>query len=345
MERALNGMYEEELRRWAESLGMSAFRGSQLFHFFHVERGHDLHQATSLPRSLRERSGALPIRTAEVAMRYQSRDGSAKYLLRLQDGAHIETVFMPYDDRTTLCVSSQVGCKMGCTFCASTKAPFVRNLQAEEILEQVYAVEREEGVPVDRIVLMGIGEPMDNYDEVLRFIHLVTDPEGKNLGQRHITLSTSGIVPGIERLSREGLQINLAISLHATSDERRVRTMPVARRYRIEEILRAVDHFFEQTGRRVSFEYALIRGENDRPEDAAWISSHLRGAGYHVNLIPLNEIREYDGEAADARAMKAFSSLLEANGVHVSVRQRRGDDISAACGQLRVLYEEVGRDA
>ena len=278
-------------------------------------------------------------------MRYQSRDGSAKYLLRLQDGAHIETVFMPYDDRTTLCVSSQVGCKMGCTFCASTKAPFVRNLQAEEILEQVYAVEREEGVPVDRIVLMGIGEPMDNYDEVLRFIHLVTDPEGKNLGQRHITLSTSGIVPGIERLSREGLQINLAISLHATSDERRVRTMPVARRYRIEEILRAVDHFFEQTGRRVSFEYALIRGENDRPEDAAWISSHLRGAGYHVNLIPLNEIREYDGEAADARAMKAFSSLLEANGVHVSVRQRRGDDISAACGQLRVLYEEVGRDA
>ncbi|MDD7593659.1 MAG: 23S rRNA (adenine(2503)-C(2))-methyltransferase RlmN [Peptoniphilaceae bacterium] len=342
MQRARNAMTEEELRDWAVASGFPAYRGSQLFHFLHVERGTDLDAAHVLPQAVRAAAGALGTHPLTAELVRRSEDGSAKYLYRLFDGAHIETVYMPYEDRTTLCVSSQVGCRMGCSFCASTKAPFGRNLGADEILEQVYQTERAEGRTIDHIVLMGIGEPLDNLDEVLRFIRLVTDPKGKGMSARNITLSTSGLVPGIYRLIDEAPSITLAISLHATSDERRARTMPVARRYSIAEILKATDAYFDATGRRVSFEYVLIRGENDREEDIRWMAQHMRGAGRHVNLIPLNRIDEFDQEAADRAAMEHFAASLEKAGVHVSVRHRRGADIDAACGQLRVLYEGVG---
>lgn len=344
MQRAVNAFTLAECREWAMQQGFPAFRGNQLFHYFHVERKRDIFQAAVLPKTVRERAANLPLRTVQKVKRLSSRDGSAKYLLALEDEAIIETVFMPYADRTTLCVSTQVGCRMGCHFCASTKADFVRNLQAEEILAQVYRVEEWENTTITRIVLMGIGEPMDNWEEVLRFIHLVTAPEGKNLSERHITLSTCGIVPGIRRLREENLAINLAISLHATSDERRKRTMPIARRYAIAEVLAACDAYFAQTGRRISFEYALIQGENDRDEDLRWMSKHLVGPQYHVNLIPLNTIDEFRGQSADERALIRFVERLQKNGVHVSIRQKRGQDIDAACGQLRVLYEKEERN-
>lgn len=343
MQRALNAYLPEEMCAWAKEQGLPAFRGKQLFHYFHVERGLSVEKANVLPKAVRALTAAYPIRTAEAVKVLRSRDGSAKYLLRLEDGSIIETVFMPYADRNTLCVSSQVGCRMGCTFCASTKAPFGRSLQAEEILAQVYRVEEWEKANISRIVLMGIGEPMDNYEEVMRFIRLITAPEGKNLSQRHITLSTSGIVPGIRRLMGEDLAINLAISLHATSDERRQRTMPVAKRWSIDQILEACRDYFSYTGRRVSFEYALIQGENDRKEDLLWLCENLAGPGFHINLIPLNEIDEYDGKAAEITAIRHFAKALEDGGVHVSVRQKRGADIDAACGQLRIMYEGRGR--
>lgn len=344
MQRAGNALTLAECREWASKQGFPVFRGNQLFHYFHIERKRDILEAHVLPKAFRERAANLPVRTVQKIKRLASRDGSAKYLLALEDGAAIETVFMPYADRTTLCVSTQVGCRMGCTFCASTKADFGRNLQAEEILAQVYRVEEWEKTLITRIVLMGIGEPMDNLEEVLRFIHLVTSPEGKNLSERHITLSTCGIVPGIHRLMQENLAINLAISLHATSDERRRRTMPIARRYTIAEVLDACDAYFAETGRRISFEYALIQGENDREEDVQWMSTHLVGPQYHVNLIPLNTIEEFQGRSAKEQAIARFAERLEKNGVHVSIRQKRGADIDAACGQLRVLYEEGERN-
>lgn len=342
MERALNAMTEEELRDWAKASGAPAYRGSQLFHFLHAERGVDLDEAHVLPKTVREKAKSLPFHVLKADAVLRSKDGSAKYLYRLWDGAHIETVFMPYADRTTLCVSSQVGCRMGCSFCASTKAPFGRNLGAEEILEQIYSTERTEGRPIDHVVLMGIGEPLDNLDEVLRFIALVCDPHGKDMSERNITLSTSGLVPQIYQLMETAPSLTLAISLHATSDERRRRTMPIANRYSIAEILEATDAYFEKTGRRVSFEYVLIAGENDREEDVRWMAEHLRGAGRHVNLIPLNRIDEFEKEAADRQAMERLAERLRRAGVHVSVRQRRGADIDAACGQLRILYEGVG---
>lgn len=342
MQRALNAKTEEELRRWAVEEGFPAFRGSQLFTFFHQTRGIDPMEAHVLPKAVRECAVQEAIRSVEAMNVLRSADGSAKYLYGLSDGAVIETVYMPYHDRTTLCVSSQVGCKMGCTFCASTKAPFGRSLQAEEILAQVYETDKAQGHSIDHIVMMGIGEPLDNLDEVLRFIALISDPKGKNLGLRHITISTSGLVPGIRRLAEMKKPINLAISLHATSDERRQRTMPVARKYSIRELLQAAAYYFEMTTRRVSFEYALIAGENDRPEDIAWMARNLRGAGMHVNLIPLNEIEEFDAKSAGENEVVAFARALEKEGVHVSVRQKRGADIDAACGQLHALYEGIG---
>lgn len=342
MERALNALYSEELEELIKGLGQPAYRARQIFHYFHAEKQADLSNAQTLPVSLRRELEKYPIRSAEIARVFYSQDGSRKYLFRMFDGSVIETVFMPYEDRNTICISSEVGCLMGCTFCASTKASFVRRLQAEEILAQIYLVEKDTNLRIDNIVLMGIGEPLDNYDEVLRFIRLVTSPMGKNLSARAITLSTSGLVPGIYRLAEEKIPINLAISLHATTDALRQRTMPIARKYSIREIFAASQYYFEQTGRRVSFEYVLIHGENDTIEDQKRLVSLLKGPQFHINLIPLNEIREYQGKAAGMNRLKLFEHQLNQQGVHTTIRNKRGEDIDAACGQLRILYEQTG---
>ena len=342
MERALNALYLEELEELIKGLGQPAYRARQIFHYFHAEKQVDLSNAQTLPVSLRRELEKYPIRSAEIVRVFYSQDGSRKYLLRMLDGSVIETVLMPYEDRNTICISSEVGCLMGCTFCASTKASFVRRLQAEEILAQIYLVEKDTDLRIDNIVLMGIGEPLDNYDEVLRFIRLVTSPTGKNLSARAITLSTSGLVPGIYRLAEEKIPINLAISLHATTDALRRRTMPIARKYSIREILAASQYYFERTGRRVSFEYVLIHGENDTIEDQKQLVSLLKGPQFHINLIPLNEIREYQGKAAGMNRLKLFERQLNQQGVHTTIRNKRGEDIDAACGQLRILYEQTG---
>lgn len=340
MNHSLNGLYLHELEELMSDLGEKKFRAKQLFHYFHVEKGRQLEQIQVLPLALRDKLKAYPLSQAEIVHYLQSHDGSKKYLLSLGDSTIIETVYMPYEDRNTLCVSSQVGCLMGCTFCASTKANFVRSLEAAELLNQVYEVEKDTGTRIDNIVLMGIGEPLDNMDEVVRFIRLVTDPKGKNLSMRSITLSTSGIVPRIRQLADEGLSINLAISLHATSDKKRQETMPIAKKYSIQEILDASHYYFQKTGRRISYEYVLIEGVNDRQEDIDWMIKNLKGPESHVNLIPLNEIAEYDGKAADNRAIRAFHEQLTRNHVSATIRNKRGADIDGACGQLRINYEE-----
>lgn len=340
MERALNALYPEELKAYMEEIGQAGFRAKQLFHFFHVEKRLDLENAQVLPQTLRNQLRSEIIRGGKILETYRSVDGSRKYLIGFESGGVIETVYMPYSDRNTLCVSSQIGCRMGCRFCASTKAKFDRSLAAEEILSQVYLVEEDTETRIDNIVLMGIGEPLDNYDEVIRFIRLVTDPAGKKLSARSITLSSCGLIPGIYRLAEEGLQVNLAISLHATSDRKRRETMPIASKYSISEILKACRHYFDKTGRRVSFEYVLIKGVNDQMEDILWMADHLTGPESHVNLIPLNRIDEFRAEAAEQEALIAFQRQLEAKGVTVTIRNRRAGDIDGACGQLRIEHAE-----
>lgn len=340
MERAWNSMMPDELAETLKKLGEPAFRAKQIFHFFHAERGIDLNRCTTLPKAFRARfSEETPIGRLGLERKFESKeDKTAKYLLSTEDGHIIETVWMPYEDRNTLCVSCQIGCRMGCKFCASTKARFGRNLTADEILQEVYTVERDTGETVDNIVMMGIGEPLDNYDEVLRFIRLVTHPDGKNLSARSITVSTCGIVPNILRLADEGIPVNLAISLHNTTDAARRRTMPIANQYTIEEIVDACKVYFEKTGRRVSFEYVLIRGENDSPGDVERLSKLAKGPGFHVNLIPLNEIKEFDASAAERSELERFRDELTRRGVTATIRQRRGADIDGACGQLRIDY-------
>lgn len=342
MERGINGMSLEELEGLLQGLGQAPFRAKQVFHALHTEGLDSLDEVTTLPKALREVLKDYPLRTVKEVNQLLSQDGSRKFLYALEDGNTVETVYMPYPDRTTLCISSQVGCKMGCKFCASTKAAFARNLQAEEILSQVYQTERITGDRVDRIVLMGIGEPLDNYDEVVRFLRLITDPKGKNLSARAITLSTCGLVPRIYDLAEEGIPINLAISLHASSDEDRRRTMPIANRYSIQEIIRACMAYFEKTGRRISLEYVLIEGENDRPQDLDALARLFKGPMWHINLLPLNPIKEYKGRPSGEERIFAFEEALHRRGIHASIRKKRGEDIDGACGQLRILYQGMG---
>lgn len=342
MERAINGMTLEELKEVFQDLGQAPFRAKQLFHYLHHEMGENIDEISTLSREMREALKVYPLRRLAKVDELISRDGSRKFLYRLEDDNTIETVYMPYPDRTTLCISSQVGCKMGCHFCASTKAAFARNLMAEEILSQVYVTEKAMDDRIDRIVLMGIGEPLDNYSEVVRFLKLITDPKGKNLSARSITLSTCGLVPRIYDLAEEGIPINLAISLHASSDEDRKRTMPIANKYKIQEIIEACRVYFDKTGRRVSLEYVLIEGENDRPRDLDNLAHLFQGPMWHINLLPLNPIKEYRGRPTREAGIFAFEEALHRCGVHASVRRKRGEDIDGACGQLRILHEGMG---
>ena len=339
----IKSMTQQELSQFLKELGEPAFRAKQVFTWLH--RGvTSFEDMTNLSKSLREKLAERCFITAPmVARKQESRlDGTIKYLWELSDGNCIETVLMQYHHGNTVCISSQVGCRMGCAFCASTIAGKVRDLRPSEMLDQVMFTQLDSGRTVSNIVLMGIGEPLDNMANVLRFLELVNHPDGMNIGMRHISLSTCGVVPGIDALAEQQLQLTLSVSLHAPDSETRSRIMPVNRAYDVELLFDACHRYFEKTGRRISFEYAMIDGVNDNDWQADLIAKKLRGMPGHVNLIPLNDVVE--SPYKPSRRIAAFQKRLESHGITATVRRSLGGDIDASCGQLRrKAMEEQGR--
>lgn len=333
----IKSMTIPELEALLAELGEPKFRAKQLFSWLHQKRVTDFDEMKNLPLSLRTalKEKASLTRFATERKLVSSLDGTIKYLQRLEDGEYLETVLMRYEHGNSICISTQVGCRMGCSFCASTKAGFVRHLTPAEMLEQVYAVGRDTGERVDSIVLMGIGEPLDNYDNVLRFLTLISAPEGLNLSHRHISLSTCGLADRIRELAELRLQLTLSISLHAADDATRSRIMPINRRWGISELLSACDFYTEATHRRISYEYALIDGVNDTAAEAEALAKLLRGKLCHVNLIPVNYVAEAGFEKSSRQRVLAFRQVLTRRGITATVRRTLGADISAACGQLR----------
>ena len=338
----LKSMTQEEITRFLRDLGEPAFRGKQVFTWLHKGvRSFD--EMSNLSKALREKLKAqCTITVPTVARKQVSRlDGTIKYLWELSDGNCIETVLMQYRHGNTVCISSQVGCRMGCAFCASTVAGKVRDLTAGEMLDQVLFTQLDAGREISNIVLMGIGEPLDNRENVLRFLELVNHPDGLHIGMRHISLSTCGVVPGIDWLADLGLQITLSVSLHAPDSETRSKIMPVNRAYDVEELFAACHRYFKKTGRRISFEYAMIDGVNDHDWQADLIAKKLKGMPGHVNMIPLNDVAE--SPFKPSRRIAAFQKRLESHGITATVRRSLGGDIDASCGQLRrKAMEEKG---
>lgn len=336
----IKSMTLEEITEALREMGEPAFRGKQVFTWLHRGAA-SFDEMTNLSKALREKLAEVFFITCpQVACKQVSRlDGTVKYLWKLGDGNCIETVLMHYHHGNTVCISSQVGCRMGCAFCASTIGGKVRNLTASEMLDQVMFTQLDSGEAVSNIVLMGIGEPLDNLDTVLRFLELVNHPEGLNIGMRHISLSTCGLIPGIRRLGELGLQLTLSVSLHAPDSETRSKIMPVNRAYDVEELFEACRWYFQKTGRRISFEYAMIDGVNDHDWQADLIAKNVRGMPAHVNLIPLNDVRESPWKPS--RRLSAFQERLESHGLTATVRRSLGGDIDAACGQLRKRAAEA----
>lgn len=332
----LMDLSQEEMAALAIEFGEPKFRGKQIFEWIH--RGaEDFDEMTNLSKSLREKLRENTfIGSPKIEERYVSKlDGTRKYLLRLWDGNFIESVLMKYEHGYTICVSSQVGCRMGCRFCASTLKGRERNLSPGEILGQVLCVRKDLGERISNIVMMGIGEPLDNFDNVTKFLEIVSAPSGINIGQRHITLSSCGIADNIKRLADMGFQITLTVSLHASDDETRSRIMPINKKYNIEKLMDACDYYAEKTGRRVSFEYTLISGVNDTTGNADKLAELLKNKLCHVNLIPVNRVSETGFDRSDRKRVDAFRQRLERHGIVATVRREMGSDINAACGQLR----------
>ena len=330
----IKSMNLTEMAAYFKELGEPAFRAKQVFQWLH--RGvFSFDEMTNLSKPLREKLAASCILYAPHVERRQvsSLDGTIKYLWRLGDGNCIETVLMRYHHGNTVCISSQVGCRMGCAFCASTLGGKVRDLTPAEMLDQVLFTQMDSGAPVSNIVLMGIGEPLDNFDTVLRFLELVNSPDGLNIGMRHISLSTCGLTEKIDKLADYQLQLTLSVSLHAPDDETRSRIMPVNRSVGVEKLFAACRRYFEKTGRRISYEYAMIDGVNDADWQADLLARHLKGTPGHVNLIPLNNVEE--SPLKPSRRVAAFQKRLESHGITATVRRKLGGDIDASCGQLR----------
>lgn len=338
--RDILSLRQGELRDILLEYGEKGFRASQIFKWLHQKRVKDFDSMTNLSEELRKRlSNEFRIMSVNPVKRLSSRiDGTEKLLYELEDGNHIETVIMSYEHGDSLCVSTQVGCRMGCRFCASTIAGFKRNLAPSEILLQLYETERLTGRKVSSIVLMGIGEPLDNYENVTAFMDILSSPEGAGMSLRHLSLSTCGLVERIYELAELKSQLTLSISLHASNDETRSRLMPINNKYGLDELMRACRHYFDVTGRRISFEYALIDGENDTKSDALGLSSLIRGMPAHVNIIPVNKIKERD-YSSSRQSAAAFCRMLTELGINATVRRTLGSDIDAACGQLRREYE------
>ena len=328
-----------ELAETIKALGQPPFRAKQVYSWLH-KGVRSYEEMTNLPKNLRDRLGEnYPIQAPTVVRRQESRkDGTIKYLWQLSDGNCVETVLMRYHYGNTVCISTEVGCRMGCAFCASTLGGLVRRLEPFEMLDQVLFTQVDSGLPISHIVLMGIGEPLDNFDNVMRFLELVNSPEGMNISMRHISLSTCGLVPRIDQLAKRKLQLTLSVSLHAPNDQVRGTIMPVNRAYPMDELLAACRRYYEATSRRISFEYAMINGVNDRESDAQELLRRLKGLPAHFNLIPLNHVEESPLKPSTKAAVARFQQILEDGGIPTTVRRTLGGDIDASCGQLRRKY-------
>ena len=334
----------EELSAELAGMGEKPFRARQIFSWLHEKQVCAFSQMTDLSKGLREKlEERFSLTVLEPVEILRSRlDGTKKYLFRLGDGNIIESVWMEYRHGNSVCISSQAGCRMGCRFCASTLDGLARNLEPSEMLEQVYRMQAMEGKRISNVVIMGSGEPLDNYENFVKFLRLITDPRGFHLSARSITISTCGLPDQIRRLAGEGIPVTLALSLHAPNDEKRRELMPIARRYSLKEVLPACDYYFETTGRRLSFEYSLVRGVNDNGEEAAQLAALLAGRSCHVNLIPVNPIKERDYARSDRNTILNFKNILEKSGINVTIRREMGRDINGACGQLRRSYQKLG---
>lgn len=332
----------EELQKAMQEMGEKPFRAKQLYEWMHGKLAEGYEEMTNIPASLKEKCRQNFSYTAlqKVQMQESKIDGTRKYLFALEDGNVVESVFMRYKHGNSVCISSQVGCRMGCRFCASTLDGLERCLKPSEMLDQIYAITRDTGERVSNVVVMGTGEPMDNYDNLLRFITLLTDENGLNISQRNLTVSTCGIVPKMRELAGEHLQITLALSLHATTDEKRRKLMPIAKRYSLKELMEACSYYFEETGRRLTFEYSLVKDVNDTQEDAKELIALVHGMNCHVNLIPVNPIKERDYVQSDRKSVERFKHMLEQGGITATVRREMGRDIDGACGQLRRRHLE-----
>jgi 23S rRNA (adenine2503-C2)-methyltransferase len=330
----------KELTEEIGAMGEQPFRSRQIYEWLHVKLADSFDEMTNLSKGLREKlSGTYQISPIELVERQISKaDPTEKFLFRLWDGNMIESVLMRHSYGNSVCVSSQAGCRMGCRFCASAIGGFLRNLTPSEMLRQIYRIQKITGERVSHVVVMGTGEPLDNYENFVRFIRMLSDDRGLNISQRNITASTCGIVPNIRRLASEGFQITLALSLHGSSQEKRKKLMPVAKKYELQEVLEACDEYFLKTGRRVTFEYSLIAGVNDRPQDARELTEILKPRNCHLNLIPVNPVRERDYRKPDRKNAAVFKNKLEKSGINVTIRMERGSDIDGACGQLRRRY-------
>lgn len=319
-------------------LGYPKFRAKQVYEWLHKHLVSDYDEMSNLPKNLREElKEKLPIHCCKIEKKQVSKlDNTVKYLFQLHDGDFIESVVMKYKYGYTICVSSQVGCKMGCAFCASTLGGFKRSLTAGEILSQLYTAQKDIGERISHIVLMGMGEPLDNYDNVMRFLELVTDEQGVNISMRNISLSTCGIVPKIEELLSKHLQLTLSISLHAPSDDIRSGIMPINKKYSVDELLKICRKYTNETSRRISFEYSMLSGFNDTDECARLLSSKLKGMLCHVNLIPVNEVAESPYKPSTSERIEKFIDILSKSGINATVRRKLGSDIDASCGQLRL---------
>lgn len=332
----------DQLEQWVLSIGEKKFRAKQLYQWMHVKLADSVEIMGNIPGSLKKTIKEDCIFTVlkQVTCQISAQDETRKYLFQLVDGNMVESVLMRYKHGNSVCISSQVGCRMGCRFCASTLDGLVRNLTPAEMLEQIYRISADTGERVSNVVVMGTGEPLDNYDNLLTFIRMLTDENGLHISQRNLTVSTCGLVPKIRELAKEKLQMTLALSLHASSQEKRENLMPVARAYDIHELIDTCRYYFEETGRRITLEYSLVAGINDTKADAGALADLVRGLNCHINLIPVNPIKERDYTQPDRKAVIEFKNKLEKYGINVTIRREMGRDIDGACGQLRKRFAE-----
>ena len=340
MKKDLKSLNLEQLTEELLNIGEKKFRAKQVYSWIHEKLVDSFDEMTNLSKDLREKlKDNYTLNSMEVvAVQTSKIDGTQKYLFRLHDGHVVESVLMRYHHGNSVCISSQVGCLMGCRFCASTIGGKVRDLAASEMLGQIYKIQKISEERVHNVVVMGTGEPLDNYDNLVQFIKMLTDENGLNISQRNLTVSTCGIVPKIRQLAEEKFQMTLALSLHATTQEKRKQLMPIANKYDLKEVLDACHYYYEQTGRRITFEYSLVDGVNDTKEDAQELTKLIGKFPCHVNLIPVNPIKERDFVQPNKQECQAFRNKLEKNGINVTIRREMGRDIDGACGQLRKSY-------
>ena len=343
MKKDIASLNWEELQKELLEAGEKKFRASQIYEWIHKKGAEDFSEMTNLSKALREKleqNFRIP-KVEMIARQISKKDGTNKFLFCLEDGNVVESVLMRYKHGNSVCISSQVGCRMGCRFCASTLDGLERNLEPSEMLGQIYRIEKIIGERVSNVVVMGTGEPLDNYDNLLKFIHLLTDGHGLHISQRNVTVSTCGIVPKILSLAEKNLQITLALSLHGSTQEKRKQLMPVANKYELSEVLKACDTYFEKTGRRMTYEYSLVHGVNDTDQDAQELSELLHGRNCHLNLIPVNPIKERDYQRPTRENAQKFQNKLEKRGINVTIRREMGSDIDGACGQLRRRFAQA----